>query len=281
MDLIVTDHHLPEAGLPDAFALLNPARRDCGFAERRLCGSGVAFFLLMAVWKLLGEEERRPAFDLRTLLDRLAVATVADVMELTGVNRILVHHGLARLNSRPSTGMAALMRLARIKKSVTAETIGFYLAPRINAAGRMQHGEAAMRLLSTSDAAEADSLAGELDAANRERRQVEGEVFKQAEARLHGAETLAVFDPSWHAGVVGLAAGRLARKHGRPAAVGLLRPKAVFASPCAAGRGSISVNCCMPVANTWRALAAMPGLAAPRLLLTAGRRLSPPLPVKQ
>ena len=225
LDLIVTDHHLPDAELPDAFALLNPARSDCGFADRLLCGSGVAFFLLMAVWKRLGEAGRRPEFDLRGLLDRVAVATVADVMELRGVNRILVHHGLEQLNSRPSSGMAALMRTARVRRAVTTETIGFYLAPMINAAGRMQHGEAAMRLLSTRDAGKAETLAAELAAANRERRQVESEVFKQAEASLHGNDVLAVFDPAWHAGVVGLAAGRLARKHGRPAAVGFVTPE--------------------------------------------------------
>jgi len=221
-DLIVSDHHLPESRLPPAFALLNPARADCGFADRRLCGTGVAFFLLMAVWKQLGD--MRPSFDLRLLLDRVAVATVADVMELTGVNRILVHHGLQQLNTRPSMGMAALLRTAKIKNTVSAETIGFYLAPRINAAGRMQHGEAAMKLLSTQDAGEAAILAGELDETNRQRRQVEAEVYKQAEKKLGASEVLAAYDKGWHAGVVGLAAGRLARKHGRPAAVGFVTP---------------------------------------------------------
>ncbi len=224
LDLIITDHHLPESELPDAFALLNPARHDCGFADRRLCGTGVAFFLLMAVWKRLKGQGRSPEYDLRQLLDRVAVATVADVMDLVGVNRILVHHGLQRLNSAPSLGMAALMRVARVRKAVTTETIGFYLAPRINAAGRMRHGEEAMRLLSTHDADEAARLANVLDETNKERRKVEVEVFKQAEARLKGADILAVYDKDWHAGVVGLAAGRLARTHGRPAAVGFVTP---------------------------------------------------------
>lgn len=224
LDLIITDHHLPESTLPKAYAVLNPARADCGFAERKLCGTGVAFFLLMAVWKRLAEAGARPAFDLRRLLDRVAVATVADVMELVGVNRILVHHGLQRLNNAPSVGMQALLEVARISKTVDAETIGFYLAPRINAAGRMQHGEAAMRLLATEDAAEAARLAMELDAANKQRRQVEADVFRQAEVRLQDAQVLAVFDANWHAGVVGLAAGRLARKYGRPAAVGFITP---------------------------------------------------------
>ncbi|ATX79395.1 exonuclease RecJ [Mariprofundus aestuarium] len=224
LDLIVSDHHLPEASLPGCFALLNPARSDCGFGDRRLCGTGVAFFLLMAVWKLLGEKGQRPAFDLRLLLDRVAVATIADVMDLIGVNRILVYHGLKKLNTDPSTGMRALLNVAKVKKEVTAETVGFYIAPRINAAGRLQHGEAAMRLLSTSDAAEAAKLAAELDETNKQRRQVEAEVFKQAEAKLGGAKVLAVYDEAWHAGVVGLAAGRLARKHGKPAAVAFVTP---------------------------------------------------------
>ncbi|MFQ5345748.1 MAG: single-stranded-DNA-specific exonuclease RecJ, partial [Mariprofundus sp.] len=223
-DLIISDHHLPEETLPDAFALLNPARSDCGFADRKLCGTGVAFFLLMAVWQKLAQKNARPDFDLRVLLDRVAVATIADVMDVVGVNRILVYHGLQRLNSKPSTGMQALLKVAKIKKKVSAETIGFYLAPRINAAGRLQHGDAAMRLLSTHDPAEAMALAMELDATNKQRRLVEAEVFKQAELILGDAELLAVYDQRWHAGVVGLVAGRLARKHGKPAAVGFVTP---------------------------------------------------------
>jgi len=224
LDLIVSDHHLPEETLPDAFALLNPARADCGFAGRKLCGTGVAFFLLMAVWKKLAESNARPEFDLRALLDRVAVATIADVMDIVGVNRILVYHGLQRLNTKPSTGMQALLTVAKIKKAVTAETIGFYLAPRINAAGRLQHGELAMRLLSTHNTDEAMTLARELDETNKQRRLVEAEVFKQAELALGDSDVLAVYDKRWHAGVVGLAAGRLARKHGKPAAVGFVTP---------------------------------------------------------
>jgi len=226
-DLIVSDHHLPDHSLPNAFALLNPARADCGFADRKLCGTGVAFFLLMAVWKKLTAMNMRPSFDLRLLLDRVAMATIADVMDLVGVNRILVYHGLQRLNRQPSLGMKALMKVAKVRKAVTSETIGFYLAPRINAAGRLQHGEAAMRLLSTHDDDEAAMLAEELDATNKERRKVELDVFKQVELILGDSDVLAVYDQRWHAGVVGLVAGRLARKHGRPAAVGFVTPDGV------------------------------------------------------
>jgi len=223
-DLIVTDHHLPESSLPNAFALLNPSRPDCGFADRRLCGTGVAFFLLMSVWKRLRDAGCAPDYDLRALLDRVAVATIADVMELQGVNRILVYHGLQRLNDAPSTGMQALMNVAKVKKGITVETVSFYLAPRINAAGRMRHGEEAMRMLSTGELSAALALAQVLDESNRQRRQVEADVFKQAEAKLSGSDVLAVYDSSWHAGVVGLAAGRLSRKYGKPAAVGFVTP---------------------------------------------------------
>ncbi|MCF7822100.1 MAG: single-stranded-DNA-specific exonuclease RecJ [Mariprofundaceae bacterium] len=241
-DLIVTDHHLPERSpergpeqsdgsekLPDAFALLNPAHQRCGFADRKLCGTGVAFFLLMSVWKRLREAGKEVEFDLRSLLDRVAIATVADVMDLVGANRILVFHGLKQLNREngiaPSVGMQALMKIARVKKSVTVETIGFYLAPRINAAGRMRHGEEAMRMLSTADMDEAMALAETLDETNKQRRLVEADVYKAAELKLGTSEILAVYDEQWHAGVVGLAAGRLARKHGRPAAVGFITPE--------------------------------------------------------
>jgi len=223
-DLIVTDHHLPEEKLPDAFALLNPSRPDCGFADRKLCGTGVAFFLLMSVWKRLRESGRDVDFDLRRLLDRVAVATIADVMDLVGVNRILVYHGLQRLNDDPSVGMQALMQIARVRKGVTVETVSFYLAPRINAAGRMRHGDEAMRMLASTEMDTALQLARTLDESNKVRRQVEADVFKQAESKLGSSEVLAVFDASWHAGVVGLAAGRLSRKHGKPAAVGFVTP---------------------------------------------------------
>ncbi|MDX8397809.1 MAG: single-stranded-DNA-specific exonuclease RecJ [Mariprofundaceae bacterium] len=224
-DLIVTDHHLPESQLPKCFALLNPARQDCGFADRKLCGTGVAFFLLMAVWKKLAEQEKKPDFDLRILLDRVAMATIADVMDLVGVNRILVHHGLERLNTQPCVGMAALMKVARVRGDVSVETIGFYLAPRINAAGRMSHGEQAMLLLTTQDITQANEIAQGLDDINKQRRKVEADVFKQAELLLGDSDVLAIHHKDWHAGVVGLAAGRLARKHLKPAAVGFIDAK--------------------------------------------------------
>ena len=234
-DLIITDHHLPDAELPNAYALLNPAREDCGFADKVLCGTGVAFFLLMATWKVLGGRGARPDFELRQLLDRVAMATVADVMDLKGVNRVLVHFGLQQLRQAPSVGMSALLDIAKIKRHrVSTESIGFYLAPRINAAGRMRHGEEAMKLLCSQDFQEATRLALSLDVCNQERRKIETETYKDALGKLQAlnegassltqdeSEILAVYDHHWHAGVVGLVAGRLSRQYGRPAAVGFV-----------------------------------------------------------
>jgi len=139
-----------------------------------------------------------------------------------GVNRILVAYGLQQLNTTPCVGMSALMKVARVRGKVTAETIGFYIAPRINAAGRMQHGDVAMRLLLSRDMEEAKALANELDDTNKHRRNIEMQVLKQASDLLDEDAILAVYHKDWHAGVVGLAAGRLARKHHRPAAVGFV-----------------------------------------------------------
>ncbi|MDX8409386.1 MAG: single-stranded-DNA-specific exonuclease RecJ [Mariprofundales bacterium] len=223
MDLIITDHHLPKEQLPDAFAILNPAREDCGFAERKLCGCGVAFYLLLALWKQLRLLNRAPDYDLKTLLDRVAVATIADVMKLTGINRILVHHGLARLRQAPSIGMQALLNLAGLEdgdKPVIVKTVSFQIAPRINAASRMGHGEVAVRLLTSRTPEQATAIAAELDGFNQQRRIVEAATYKQAAAQLKDGRVLAAFDADWHPGVVGLAAGKLARRFHQPAAVG-------------------------------------------------------------
>jgi len=234
MDLIITDHHLPEASgeklLPQALAILNPAREDCGFADRKLCGCGVAFYLLSALWKLLRADNRAPQYDLRNLLDRVAVATIADMMDLVGINRTLVFHGLAMLQHNPSPGMAALLNIANVDRSRAArvKTVAFDIAPRINAAGRMEHGDLAVRLLLSSNAAEAAALAGEMDALNKQRRTVEATIHKQAAARLKTGGVLAAYEEDWHPGVVGLVAGKLARKAHQPAAIGYIDDQEVI-----------------------------------------------------
>ncbi|MBF0281485.1 MAG: single-stranded-DNA-specific exonuclease RecJ [Zetaproteobacteria bacterium] len=226
LDIIITDHHLPDRTLPSAYAILNPAREDCGFADRQLCGTGVAFYLLVGIWKVRKQQGRPYHYDLRQLLDRVAIATVADVMSLVGINRILVHQGLQRMNQNlASIGVTALIKaVASRQKVIDAQTIGFFIAPHINAAGRMLHGEEALKLLSCQDPAQTAPFIEVLLQANKTRRTIESEVFQAAEARLNGGDLLAAYDDQWHAGVVGLAAGRLARKYHRPAAIGFLEP---------------------------------------------------------
>ncbi len=238
LDLVISDHHLPGDHLPEAFAILNPARADCGFAGRLLCGTGVAFFLLMAVWRRLRESGRTMP-DLKQALDRVAIATIADVMSLTGVNRVLVCHGLKQLNSRPSKGVASLLRKGRNNAQITAQNIGFQIAPRLNAAGRMDHGKQAMQLLCCQDPDAVGNLAAELDELNRQRQSVERKTLASVEERLKETDSnnMAAFDPDWHAGVVGLVAGRLSRKHGRPAAVGFVEPDGCIRVSLRGGRG--------------------------------------------
>ncbi len=220
MRMIITDHHLPEASLPRAEAVLNPARADCGFADQLLCGTGVAFFLLIALWRRLTKQQRQ-CLDLRCLLDRVALATVADAMDLRGVNRVLVAYGLSVMETSPSPGIAALLQRCRSRNNkVNVEHISFHLAPCINAAGRMQHGEDAFRLLVSESSEEAESLAAQLQQYNRQRQNVEQRIWQQACATLNDHAPLLAWHPDWHAGVVGLVAGRLARQHGRPAAIG-------------------------------------------------------------
>ncbi len=231
--LIITDHHLPEGDrLPEAFAILNPAQKECGFADNLLCGCGVAFYLLLALWKLMRSQQRAPDYDLKTLLDRVAVATIADMMELRGVNRILVHHGLLRLRDQPSAGMAALLRLAGHDscQRVDTEMIAFKVAPRINAAGRMEHGDLAVRLLLASDNDEAETAANEMDRLNQQRKKVERDIYREATARITPGGILAAFDPEWHPGVIGLVAGKLARRFHQPAAIGYIDDDTVHLS---------------------------------------------------
>ncbi len=227
MDLIVCDHHAV-SDLPRVYALVNPARDDCGFADRVLCGTGVAFFVLMAVVRLLREKghDSAQALDLRPLLPLVALATVADVMPLVGVNRILVARGLVWARHVRPVGVAALAASARRPiGALTSEDLAFYLAPRINAAGRMRDGAEAVRLLLARDPEQAKRLAAKLEADNRRRQKVQAEVARAAARRL-GGEGLAVCDPAWHLGVIGLAAGSLARARGVPIAIGSGDPKA-------------------------------------------------------
>jgi single-stranded-DNA-specific exonuclease len=219
-DVIVLDHHEPKEQLPDCVAVVNPKiASDC--ALRYLCSVGIVFKVCHALLK------RRPlaGFDLKAQLDLVALGTVADIVPLQGENRTLVHHGLRQLGSTTRAGVRQLMEVAGVRTPVCAEDVGFRLGPRLNAAGRLDTAEKALRLLTTSDEHEAAELASLLDVQNRERQQVEAEICAAAEEQV-----ASTFDPlrdaaivvgarDWHPGVLGIVASRLVRKFHRPTIV--------------------------------------------------------------
>ncbi|ORJ61519.1 single-stranded-DNA-specific exonuclease RecJ [Geothermobacter hydrogeniphilus] len=221
LDLIITDHHQPPDSLPSALALVNPHQPGCSFPDRNLCGVGVAFMLLVALRKALRERgwfAQRSEPDLRQQLDLVALGTVADLVPLTGLNRTLVRSGLQRLDQGPRPGIRALKEVAGVRE-VSAGAVGFRLAPRLNAAGRLEDAALGVELLLTDDADRARELAEQLDGFNRQRQQIEKDTFADAVAQLEDAEerfSIVLADPAWHSGVIGIVASRLVERYGRP-----------------------------------------------------------------
>jgi single-stranded-DNA-specific exonuclease len=226
LQVIVTDHHPPAGELPPAAAVLNPQRADDVSELRGLCGTGVAFFLLMALNRALRQQgyfsATRPEPKLTELLDLVALATVADVMPLTGANRIVVAKGLQQLATGRNAGLAALAQVAGANNEFSAYTLGFVLGPRLNAAGRIESAESAVKLLLATTEAEAYPHAQTLHALNAERQHMEkatvAEAMQQAEIQLKNPAILApvLFSSHWHPGVVGIVASRVKEKVGRP-----------------------------------------------------------------
>ena len=227
IDVLVTDHHRVPAELPNAVAIVNPQRPDSRYPERRLAGSGVAFKLAQL---LLADEPGGPEAAL-ALTDLATIGSVADVVPILGETRAIVQLGLERLRAEPRPGIVALLASAGVAAAaIDMETIGFALAPRINAAGRVGEALVAARLLLAEDAAEADALAAELEAANLSRRdmtkQAVGEARTSIAVLVDGVETPPPDAPAtiargpWPVGIVGLVASRLVEEMGRPAVVG-------------------------------------------------------------
>jgi single-stranded-DNA-specific exonuclease len=228
IDVLVLDHHQLSQPAPPARALINP-RAQTGphlqdVPSGELCSVGLAFKLAHALVKR-GRQQGRPealALDLRPLLDLVALGTIADVVPLTGQNRILVKTGLARLNHTRRPGLQALRQIARCPAVLDTYEVAFQLAPRLNAAGRLQTAETALHLLQAKTPAQAEPLAQQLDAQNRERQQLERHILEQVLSRLRSRfnpETDYVIvegDPSWHLGVVGIVAARLVQEFYRP-----------------------------------------------------------------
>lgn len=225
-DVVVLDHHLGAETLPPALAVVNPNRQDESGDLGHLCAAGVVFLMLVEANRRLREKGREGP-DLMAMLDLVALATVADVAPLTGVNRAFVRQGLAVMARRARPGLAALADMARLDRAPTAYHLGFVLGPRVNAGGRVGAADLGARLLATDDPREADGLARRLDQLNEERRRVEAAVLEeamaQAEARIGagGVELPLVWaaGEGWHPGVVGIVASRLKEAFGRPAVV--------------------------------------------------------------
>lgn len=222
----VTDHHLPGDTLPDAAGIVNPNQPQCTFPSKHLAGVGVMFYVLIALraeLKNRGAFEASPAPDLRVLLDRVALGTVADVVKLDANNRILVNQGLQRIRAGlASPGIRALMQVAgRRMEKATVFDLGFMLGPRLNAAGRLEDMKLGIECLLAPSFEAALPLAQQLHDLNLSRRDIESDMKEQALALLDsvdctGKHGIAVTHPDWHAGVVGILASRLKEKYHRP-----------------------------------------------------------------
>ena len=226
MRVLVTDHHLPGARLPEAACIVNPNQPGCGFPSKHLAGVGVMFYVLTALRAELrkrGAFATRPEPNLAELLDLVALGTVADVVRLDANNRVLVAQGLARIRAgRASPGVAALLAIAgRDARRATVYDLGFAAGPRLNAAGRLDDMSLGIECLIARDATRAEHLAAELDRLNRDRRDIEDGMQASALKLVAGFEagdgyTLAIHDPEWHTGVVGILASRLKDRFHRP-----------------------------------------------------------------
>lgn len=234
VDVIVVDHHKCSPELPRAAALVNPNRldeNDLAAAHGHLAAVGVAFLLAIALVRTLrarGHFENRKEPDLFALLDLVALGTVADVAALHGLNRAFVAQGLKVMGRRANIGMSALIDASRLKRAPVCSDLGFALGPRINAGGRVGESTLGVKLLTTENEDEARHIAAQLSALNEERRAIEAEVQQEAEAQLaaqHNRAVHLVAGHGWHPGVIGIVAGRIKEKTGKPSLVIAIDPE--------------------------------------------------------
>ena len=221
LDVIITDHHLPDEkeGAPPAFAVLNPNQAGCEYPDKNLAGVGVAFKLVHALFREYGREAQVAAF-----MKVVAIGTVADVAKLVGENRAIVSMGLKDLAQVANPGLRALIDVAGCGdgKGMTAYDLGFRLGPRINAAGRMDAARAVVELFDTRDSDEARRLANHLDARNEERKTVQQQIIDLAVAELKDPKdsfVAVIAGEGWHRGVIGIAASKIAERFNRPCVV--------------------------------------------------------------
>lgn len=221
VDFIICDHHLPDATLPAAVAILNPKQPTCAYPYKELCGCGVGFKLLCALQEKLNLPGN-PAFE---SLDLLATAIAADIVSMTGENRILAYHGLQRANQHPNYGIAALCEQSGLKQALDIQKLVFIIAPRVNAAGRMDEAGKAVELFIATDKAVALQYASQLHSDNTDRREADRSTTKEALELLQQHpdtptnKSTVVYQPHWHKGVVGIVASRLTEHYYRPTVV--------------------------------------------------------------
>ncbi len=229
MEVVITDHHLPPTELPPANAIVNPHRVDCSYPFKDLCGAGVAFKLGQALLEQQEQDQKEHTMvatsnawaGMEDYLDLVTLATVADMVPLLGENRVLVTYGLRRMETVLRPGLVALCEAAAAGGKITAETISFIIAPRLNAAGRLGDASRALELLLAGNLEEARPLAGELHEENKRRQQVEANILKEAskmagEMPENEADFLLLAAPDWPQGVIGIVASRLLEQYQRP-----------------------------------------------------------------
>ena len=219
IDFIICDHHRPGDILPNAIAVLDPKREDCSYPYDELCGCGVGFKLIQA----LAENKNQTIEDLLPYLDLVATAIAADIVPITGENRVLAKFGLEVINSNPRPGIKALIQNVK-KKVLTITDVVFIVAPRINAAGRVKHGNEAVALLTEYNLEQAEQFASEIEQHNSDRKELDKQITKEAllqieENNEQNRFSTVVYQENWHKGVIGIVASRLVEKYYRPTIV--------------------------------------------------------------
>ena len=221
IDFIVCDHHLPDQILPPAIAILNAKQVDCKYPYKELCGCGVGFKLAQA----LAEKLNLPAESYLKYIDLVAIAIAADIVPMTGENRVLAYYGLKKINESPSPGIQAIIKLAGVQKQMFITNVVFMIAPRVNAAGRMDDAKKAVQLFIEQDPDKAMQFAEMLHSDNSERREMDSSITEEAlemilkDVKNDNKKTTVVYQEHWHKGVVGIVASRLIEKYYRPTIV--------------------------------------------------------------
>jgi single-stranded-DNA-specific exonuclease len=221
IDFIVCDHHLPDARIPPAIAILNPKQSDCPYPYKELCGCGVGFKLITALSQRLGPVCGDPM----QYLDLVATAIAADIVPMDGENRVLAYYGLKKVNENPNHGIRALIRLSGVQKELTMTDLVFRIAPRVNAAGRMDDARKVVRMFTSPLFSEAMAYADLLHADNTDRKETDSNMTLEALAILEqeaggpDKKSTVLFQPHWHKGVVGIVASRLIERYYRPTVI--------------------------------------------------------------